>query len=102
MCPRGRPRGQGRPRGLHLCIETPGLLTSAISVFLVDNRRAILVCYNCLRRGTWCTFSRLAQAKTARQNCRFSGSLIFQRKTYSLKELLNLGNKSNPLKHWII
>ena len=19
MCPRGRPRGQGRPRGLHLC-----------------------------------------------------------------------------------
>ena len=20
MCPRGRPRGQGRPRGLHLCI----------------------------------------------------------------------------------
>ena len=21
MCPRGRPRGQGRPRGLHLCSE---------------------------------------------------------------------------------
>ena len=21
MCPRGRPRGQGRPRGLHLCIQ---------------------------------------------------------------------------------
>ena len=20
MCPRGRPRGQGRPRGLHLCL----------------------------------------------------------------------------------
>ena len=20
MCPRGRPRGQGRPRGLHLCV----------------------------------------------------------------------------------
>ena len=20
MCPRGRPRGQGRPRGLHLCM----------------------------------------------------------------------------------
>ena len=22
MCPRGRPRGQGRPRGLHLCTAT--------------------------------------------------------------------------------
>ena len=21
MCPRGRPRGQGRPRGLHLCLS---------------------------------------------------------------------------------
>ena len=21
MCPRGRPRGQGRPRGLHLCLR---------------------------------------------------------------------------------
>ena len=23
MCPRGRPRGQGRPRGLHLCLYSP-------------------------------------------------------------------------------
>ena len=23
MCPRGRPRGQGRPRGLHLCFIAP-------------------------------------------------------------------------------
>ena len=23
MCPRGRPRGQGRPRGLHLCRLDP-------------------------------------------------------------------------------
>ena len=25
MCPRGRPRGQGRPRGLHLCRKSPQL-----------------------------------------------------------------------------
>ena len=24
MCPRGRPRGQGRPRGLHLCLLSYG------------------------------------------------------------------------------
>ena len=30
MCPRGRPRGQGRPRGLHLCQHR--LPTSALCI----------------------------------------------------------------------
>ena len=39
MCPRGRPRGQGRPRGLHLCLV--GYLTTAF-------KQAMLL--NCSRR----------------------------------------------------
>ena len=30
MCPRGRPRGQGHPRGLHLRIGISGLVFHAV------------------------------------------------------------------------
>ena len=30
MCPRGRPQGQGRPRGLHLCLLAPEILKYSI------------------------------------------------------------------------
>ena len=35
MCPRGRPQGQGRPRGLHLCLELTYLMKYPINLSLV-------------------------------------------------------------------
>ena len=35
MCPRGRPRGQGRPRGLHLCFLLLISVDNAVSSFIV-------------------------------------------------------------------
>ena len=37
MCPRGRPRGQGRPRGLHLCKWKPNKVKKQKSAFGFGN-----------------------------------------------------------------
>ena len=43
MCPRGRPRGQGRPRGLHLCFRP----VSNTTVFKQTNiERVVLKRFN--------------------------------------------------------
>ena len=33
MCPRGRHRGQGRPRGLHLCLIVPNKYRQRIALW---------------------------------------------------------------------
>ena len=44
MCPRGRPRGQGRPRGLHLCLK-PFTITNRINLERLLNHKP----FNCFR-----------------------------------------------------
>ena len=36
MCPRGRPRGQGRPRGLHLCSKKKKSCLTKDSLFSLE------------------------------------------------------------------
>ena len=53
MCPRGRPRGQGRPRGLHLWLlqlaadTLQGESALTISVFILSILRLFFLCFVC-------------------------------------------------------
>ena len=63
MCPRGRPRGQGRPRGLHLCHLHPsgvanssGLFASrncCLSIIFAEKLSALTLTSLCSRYEEW-------------------------------------------------
>ena len=51
MCPRGRPRGQGRPRGLHLCLKLQNTVlknreTKHFISLLLNDEVLLLQCYS--------------------------------------------------------